>query len=178
MKLSKQRKVYVAIFALAVSALGVDRLFLAGGEATPSPAHGGTVSGASVQPSPAPSGLGGDSAGAAKPPAEPLAERLRKLSKKQGIDMKTVKDAFSCSPQWFPRQEAVPTESASEAEASQFRSKHELMAVMAGARGSAIIDGKCLLVGQKLGEYELISVGERCAVFQRGGRRVTLTLKE
>ena len=178
MKLSKQRKVYVAIFALAVSALGVDRLFLGGSEATPSRANGETASGASVQPSPAPSGLGGGSAGAPRPAAKPLAERLRDLSQKQGIDMKTVKDAFSCSPEWFPRQEVVATESASGVEASQFRSKHELMAVMAGARGSAIIDGKCLLVGQKLGEYELISVGERCAVFQRGGRRVTLTLKE
>ena len=57
------------------------------------------------------------------------------------------------------------------------RVAHRLLAVMVNRNGGhAIIDGKCLLVGQARDGMRLISVTKDSAVLETGGRRITLKL--
>jgi len=183
MKLSKQRKAYVAILALALLALTVDRLFLAGGDSTAG------ASSAEASPAPSrstgpPTGPDDTSAPAAAPaaiaamPGPRLAERLRRLASTQALDMKRVTDAFACDAAWIPRAASPEPTTRPSRPVRTFQDRHALMAVMGGPRGSAIVDGRCLLVGQELEGHRLISVGERSVVFQGPGGPVVLRLKD
>ena len=53
------------------------------------------------------------------------------------------------------------------------------MAVMAGGpNGSAIVNDKCLFIGQQIDGFRLISVGARNAVLESNGVRVELELSQ
>ncbi len=177
MKLTRQRKIYLAILAIGLAALAVDRVFLGSDGAGPSRANAQTSGPAGSGPELAVLPPGSRAAASALA-ADALAERLRRLSKKQGIEMKAVKDAFACPEGWLPGQAASQPARPPNAGALEFQAQHQLMAVMAGSRGSAIVDGKCLLIGQKLGLYQLVSVGKRSAVFRCGDEQIVLKLKE
>ncbi len=181
MKLSRQRKISVVILALAVSALVADRAFLGGGSTGP-----GRASGAS--PGPVKPRLPAAPPAAAAPPAvmnalapaggQSLADRLRDYSRQRGIDASGVRDAFVAAESWRPKPQVAEAATRPVGRVPGFSEKHELMAVITGPKGSAIVDGKCLQVGQELDGYRLVSVGHREAVFECDGERVELRLKE
>ncbi len=183
MKLSRQRKISLAILALAVSALVADRAFLGGGSTGPEQASGASPARVKARPArpPAPPAT-------APPPAvmnalapaagQSLADRLRDYSQQRGIEPSGVRDAFVAAESWRPKPQVVEPATRPAAQAPGFLQKHELMAVITGPKGSAIVDGKCLHVGQELDGYRLVSVGHRRAVFECDGEQVELRLKE
>jgi hypothetical protein len=178
MEFTKQRKIIVAVLALALLALFADRLFLGGGSTGPQPTAAHTPPSA---PPPArapvlPAVPAGAASAAAAATGESLADRLRKLAEKEDIEITAVRDAFAPSVGWIPKRVAPEPTAQPAEEKPDFAKQHELMAVMAGAL--VIVDGKCLRVGAALDGYVLVSVGNSSAVFQSDGDRVELRLKD
>ncbi len=180
MKLSKQQKVSVAVLALALAALAVDRVFLSPGEAGPRRADA----------APRPSGSAAATAGRAGGLASPmvlasgisLADRLGGFSKAKSIEVAGVRDAFTPSETWMPKKSEPVATATPVVQRPRFSKSHKLMAVMAGPQGSAIVDGVCYTVGDPkrnmLDGYTLVSVGQQAAVFQLNNDRIVLELPQ
>jgi hypothetical protein len=61
--------------------------------------------------------------------------------------------------------------------AALFARRHKLQAVvMDGDQSYALVDDQFLVPGQVIGGFVLLSVGDRSAVFQGGGKQVVLEL--
>ena len=61
--------------------------------------------------------------------------------------------------------------------AATFIGTHRLTAVVIDGRESyAVLDDRFLVPGQSVDGFVLLSVGDRSAVFERDGRRITLEL--
>ena len=109
-----------------------------------------------------------------------MADRLRELPEANALQLDKMRDAFTPSASWMPQAPipAVYPEDLDKAKAQDFLNKHTLQAVMVnGAGGQAVIDNRCLKIGQKLDDFELISVSEHSAVMVSGsGIRVTFKL--
>jgi len=177
MRLSKKRKVYVCVLAVAVLVLLVDRAFLGPAGLAPQEASAGPA-GASKPPT----GVGeGGSTGAARTadagPEQSVVARLRALAQTQP-ETTDVRDAFRPSSSWLAEMRRADRAEGSGADAAPRRSfDHRLVAVMVdGQGGMAIIDGRCLRVGQTMDGFTLVRLGKNSAVLQANGRKVELTL--
>ena len=126
----------------------------------------------------------GPQRGAAKAPAGPentLAYRLEKLAEANGLAALADRDAFRPSEAWLSEfagtgrpQNPGPGRAA---KAISFGRSHTLKAVLCGPDGaSAIVDDRCMTIGQKLAGCELIAINDRSVVFEADGVRVTLRL--
>jgi len=172
----------VLVCAVAMAALIMDRLQLASSGIGPdSAAASGFADEYTVK-----ANLGGDSAEVLpKAPVRPenaLADRLDKFADRNVLAALSTRDALRPSPAWLseiigPAPVASVAEDPATSAAKDFAAKHTLNAVLLGPGGdSAIVDSRCLKIGQKLGDYRLVSVDDRSAVFHAGGLRVTLSL--
>ena len=180
MALTKKHKAYGAVVAVGALALLVDRVFLDSSQTSPEAATGEVLAAPTGEgppakstqtiPVPPPSILGTD---------QSVAARLAALTGSKGLDPAGVRDAFCPAPAWIGAPEAdVPVVESVESQAERFGRSHQLQAVMVGDLGSyAIIDGKCVFVGQTLDGFKLVSVGQASATLEAGGTRVTLKLK-
>ena len=175
MALSKKRKVIVCILGLAVAALLADRALLGSGKPGPKEA--------AAEPSAAPAAAPNTPAKSpAAPPRqsretvrESLACRLQALSEAGGSDSANVRDAFCLSPAWTKDLGPAAPSSPEQDKAEKLKTDHQLMAVMVAREGGyAIVDGKCLRIGQVLDGFTLISVTEKSAVLESDGIRVEL----
>ena len=127
----------------------------------------------------------------AMPPETParegrkIADRLKAAAERDPDLAKDTRDAFRAPNSWLPA--AIPAsgaaaaplvEDSDQAQADAFSKNHPLQAVLAsGSNRQAMIDGQCLVVGQKLDGFQLLSVGELSVVLASpGGIRVKLTL--
>jgi len=109
-----------------------------------------------------------------------IADRLSAVAEARSLDLTDVRDAFELSPSWFGDDDGTgQPHDLGGTVAARFVRSHRLMAVMAGgADGSAIVDDKCLFIGQQIDGFRLISVGDRNAVLESNGVRVELQLSE
>jgi hypothetical protein len=89
-----------------------------------------------------------------------------------------MRDAFALDQSWLQtgpadgNRQPLPPEEA-------FAANHRLQAVMlAGPRGGAQVNGLFMTVGQSIGGFRLVEVGEQSAVFESGSRRVVLELQD
>ena len=171
MAISRRQKVCICLFALAVAALMIDRVVL-------SPADTGPDQALVDQASP-PSGRPAAPADKpAKPRCPSLVTRLKALSEADGTDVSPGRDAFAMPEalltEMLPARSARPAQSETTTPESDYR----LMAVMVDTNGGyAIIDGKCLLVGQEVNGLKLISVAEDSAIVEANGVRTELRLQ-
>ncbi len=103
--------------------------------------------------------------------------RLRALAQTQP-ETTDVRDAFRPSSSWLAEMRRADRAQGSGADAAPRRSfDHRLVAVMVdGQGGMAIIDGRCLRVGQTMDGFTLVRLGKNSAVLQANGRKVELTL--
>jgi hypothetical protein len=188
MKLTRERKVYLAVLSAAGAIWGIDRVVLSGG---PQGAHAGVVQQTvapqvdrvasaaddaatrSIAKSPAP-------ARAADRTAQPtLASRLKELSQRvaEGDGLNASSGLFE-EPEWAKpavseKAKAVDP-AATEAE---FRDSHELTAVLTVAgKPMAIINGRLLQIGETLGGYRLAEIQRDAVLLERGQARVRLPL--
>ena len=177
MKLTKKQKGYVAVLVVALAAFLADRVFLLP-PATTSDADADAVDNpADLLIKPA----GGVAQAAPAPARSPyrvdlLAERLTVAASEHRLDLSNVRDAFVPSVAWISGPKIVIHDSAAEA-AAAFRDKHKLTAILVGSNGStAIINGKSVTVGQRLGGFTLKSIDNRSTTFAAGQNQVELVL--
>lgn len=182
MMLTRRRKIMVLICVVALVALIGDRLQLASSGIGPVSA---AASGLADEYAVKIDLDGGSDRVLAKAPARPdsaLANRLDKFTDRNALAAVSKRDAFRPSPAWLseivgPPPVAPVAEDPAKSAAKDFAEEHTLNAVLLGPGGdSAIVDHRCLKIGEKLGDYRLLSVDDRSAVFRAGSVRVTLSL--
>lgn len=177
MALSKRRKIFLALLAVCVAGLIYDRLQPGPHAVGPTAAAGSMIPDAYTAE--LEDGLSA-AAGAASPtqPHNTLANRLEGLAKAQGLDGMDVRDAFRPPEEWMGRTAAEqPAPGPKEDNARRLVENRRLRAILVGPDGSsAIIDNRCLRIGQKLDGFELVSIDKRSVVLACNGVRVTLQL--
>jgi len=192
MRLSRQQKVYLAILALALGTLLVDRHILS---RQPAPAEGNgepeTV--AAKAPAYSEGSRGAEShllprettAGKmglpdpnSQDPRIKLAQRLEILWPDESLDLDQARDAFCLPAAWL--SELCAQDPLVEGDAAvQFTKTHQLNAVLIeGKMRSALVDGRLLIPGQELDGFKLIAIDESSATFEAGTKRVILRLKQ
>ncbi|MDX2016521.1 MAG: hypothetical protein SFY95_02630 [Planctomycetota bacterium] len=184
MKRTTQRRVSFAVLALALTALGVDRLVLNGGVTAPRESHAATlvtVAGAERTAAAAPRPPAPES----KAPALPtLAERFELAAR--SLPERPV-DGFAIPAAWKPVQadiEIITAEGAPslpEVDLRAFASAHKLSAVVVrnGAGLAAIVNDQAVRLGEVVDGLTLAEVGARSATFSDAlGHRVVLELEQ
>jgi hypothetical protein len=183
MKMTKRQKVLAGLCVLGVAAFAYDRIQPAPGLAGPEQA--------AASPLPAETGAsaatvaGNLSADLGIQSHKVIAQRLEAIMNGDFPRTDDIRDAFYASglqPPAVPVAAATPTVAApaiqDKSRKDIFADSHQLRAVLVGSEGRmAVMDNTCLRIGQKLEEFQLVSVGERSATFSSaGGDRVTFAL--
>lgn len=176
-KSSRERNVFIGILGVALTGLGVDRVFLASGATGPAAASAAEeyavdpfsdviemeITEADDQPVSLTSALAG---------------RLEEFARGGQRDVGDLPDIFEPSAVWrsTPSSDgAVSSRPLSPAEA--FQAAHRLNAVMlSDSKPGAVVDGQFLTIGQDLDGFVLTSVNERSAVFKAENEQAELAL--
>ncbi len=187
MKLTKRQKVLVGLCVAGVAAFAYDRIQPSPGLAGPQQAAASALPADAPAPAPAvATPVNNSSPDLAIGSHKALAQRLQTLMKGDFPQTDDIRDAFYASglepppvaaPAAEPAAAAAPTVQ-DKPRKEVFAQSHQLRAVLVGSSGRmALMDNTCLRIGQKLEEFELVSVGERSAAFTSGkGDHVTFTL--
>ena len=179
MPISTKQKVYGCVLVTGLSAFAADKTFFAPSDAA---AQDSSVSEyAATSSTSVLDAARRDLTALADLPTEGshIADRLSAVAEARSLDLTDVHDAFKPSPSWLGDEGAVQPQNLGGTAAARFVRSHRLMAVMAGgANGSAIINDKCLFIGQQIDGFRLISVGARNAVLELNGVRVELQLSQ
>jgi hypothetical protein len=163
MKLTTERKIYLALLGLGLLVLGVSQFSFGSSAPAQDPAEMLVRQPKDI------------SAVAAAPdirPAVSVAERLRAFSRTHLAPGGNCLDAFQTL--HAPEPTATP---AVVAPAVSFQQGHRLQAVvMAGPRSHAIINGRLITLGQSIDGYRLVEVKPRSGVLQSAKERVELRM--
>ncbi len=180
MSITTKHKVYGCVLVTGLSVFAADKTFFGPSDAAAQDSSvsefGITTSSTSVLDA-----ARRDLTALADMPAEgsDIADRLAAVAEARSLDLSDVRDAFKPSPGWFGDDGTAQQQGLDGAAAATFVRSHRLMAVMAGgANESAIVDDKCLFIGQQIDGFRLISVGARNAVLESNGVRVELQLSQ
>ena len=182
MKLSRKQIVYGGLLAVAVVALGVDKIFFS----APSSAQGSLTP---ATPLAMPTESKPEPAAVAPPlpgPGEGLiSDHLKTVPE---VDLTKTGDAFSPSKAWmlFVRPPLPPCRLRrhhwrlrSITPALDFIAAHKLTGVLESHNGgAAIVDGEMLLIGQTLDGFTLTAVQSTTARFTNGTIVVELTIAQ
>ena len=178
MQLTKKRKIMAVVLGAAVGVFLVDRVLLGYGPAGPEQAQASSAFDlqgvASIL-----QGFHPEDEPELNPQEEVmLSDRLEGLADDRAFDPLAVRDAFRPGDAWggFGPAEGAPTISG---EASAFADQYKLTATaVSGQGGMAIVNGQCLVVGQSLDGFRLVSVGRESADLVSGELRVRLHLSK
>lgn len=175
MELSKRQKSGLAVLAILLLALVVDRALLGGGNV---PAG---ASASSTQAQAEPIADAEDPAETnSEPPTIGLAQKLEALWSQKGLDASQARDVFSLPASWLtdirpstpvdgppPEQDAVTV----------FAANHQLRGVLATDQARCVtVDDRVLRLGDGLDGFKLVAIEEDSVTFEAGGRQVTLRL--
>ncbi len=181
MPINTKQKVYGCVLVTGLSAFAADKTFFAPSDAA---AQDSSVSEYAMTSSTSVlDAARRDLTALADLPTEgsDIADRLSAVAEAWSLDLTDVPDAFKPSPSWFGDDGTVQQQEQDlgGTAAATFVQSHRLMAVMAGGpNGSAIVNDKCLFIGQQIDGFRLISVGARTAVLESNGVRVELQLSQ
>ena len=180
MSITTKHKVYGCVLVAGLSAFAADKTFFAPSDAAAQDSsvseYAMTMSSTSVLDA-----ARRDLTAMADVPVEGsnIADRLLAVAEARSLDLTDVRDAFKLSPSWFGDDGTGQPQDLGGTAAATFVRSHRLMAVMAGGpEGSAIVNDKCLFIGQQIDGFRLISVGARNAVLESNGVRVELELSQ
>jgi hypothetical protein len=185
MKLTKERKIYLTIGAVAILGLAADRFL---GAAVTSPQNVAASLQSPGIPAAAPAPVAGnveiDMAALNLRSDRSLPVRLEHFAQAQGYDLRAVEDGFVASEGWLaklvPAKADKPGESGTgggEQLAVEFKSKHKLTALMTGADGGlAVVNGQPLRPGQEIGYFKLVAIRGNQAIFENQGQAAMLEL--
>lgn len=187
MKLTRERKIYAGLLAVAAVALLADQLFFADGPAAAQAGSAALV----VAPAPVdhpaamPAATPGIDLGQVDlqltelNTANSLAHRLAAVARQHDLRVNEVGNAFEPSAQWVaaPPPPQAPVELPS-TRGRDFEARHKLTAVVVNARGGlAMVDGAPLKVGEQVEGFVLVSVMPTSAMFRSGDVEAVLELK-
>ena len=170
MTLTKRQRTLLVVFFVGLAALVVDRTFLRpqGGAAAAS-AESFLPSDKQVSPVANIPVLEQQTGPAG------VARRLERLWASQEVNPEQGRDPFALTVPWYDN--VAGTDIKKPDEAALFVSGHQLTAVVIDPRMSyAVVNDHLLIPGQSLDGFKLVSVGNRSAVFEQGGRRAVLEL--
>jgi hypothetical protein len=182
MKLTRSQKIVLAVLAVAITALVVDRLFLASSATGPRQARASSADAAPAPPEADP--VQAPEAAAAAEAATRFAERLEAAAERFELDPAAMRDGFTLEAAW--REElAGPPEPVQQAEAEpqpspadQFAGAHTLTSVVLTTKGgSAVVDGRVVPLGHDLDGFTLVRLTQNTAVFEADGEEVELRLR-
>lgn len=157
MAISKQHKIYIGVVSVAVIGLVLDRTLFTPADAVATSMDEYTVDASAEPPAE-------NTARALLAAEHSLANRLKSVSASRSADPHHVSDIFT-SP-WANSAEGVVSPVAAPSAAAEFRQRHRLTALMgADGGGYAVIDGKCLRIGQSIDGCVLTAVTTRTAMF-------------
>lgn len=188
MKLTRERKIYLAILSLGVGALALDRVFNGGTSPQAASASiSSAVSDAALDAGPAVARVTLASNPLAGRRVLDVSQQLTAFSKANDIEAELAGDAFQPSPDWLADEQAAvrarstakPDPAGPTAEEA-FAARYQLNGVMAdGQGGIAIVSGRAVALGQTVDGFKLVELQQRKAVWVDGqGRRVEMTLRE
>jgi hypothetical protein len=182
MKLTRERKFYVAVFALALVALVADRVFFNGGggggaaqEASAAADHSLVVPSAERSSTGSGAAQGGAAHGSASSGAESVTRLLESIRKQRDLDIDNTPDVFAKT---ITPTGVLPTERQIRANSliEQF-SRHRLTSVMTDSRGgAAMVDGQIVHLGQTFDRFTLIAIDSQSALFECEDVQVRLML--
>ena len=179
MKLSRERKFFVIICALALVALVVDRTMLS--EASAGDNAGGDPSALLVAPSGTPtargSSKGSNRTGQPTPSAAAISDMLAQMAERNRRLLEQTPDAFQPGSGWVTPDLAQPAPPDADVRVETF-AKRRVTSLVAGGRGrgGAMVDGRMVHVGQSLDGFTLVSVDSQSAFFEGRSVRVRLSL--
>lgn len=176
MRVSKRSKIGAAVLGLALGTLAVDRFLIAG----TSEGTGRNVILASVPlPAKSPPPVIPQSALAPEPSGgRDLPGKLQELARSQQLALPINRDAFRLPESWMSQFARKESSSALLTPAERFaRTRHLEAVVLAAQGGTAVINGRCLSINERIGGFRLVSVTEDSAVLESGEHRVILKLK-
>jgi len=157
MRFTKRQKIMLVVFGAGLVGLAIDRVFVRS-QGGPAAASAGSSPAAPASPLPAP--------GRPAAPQETLAAQcLDLLWSDKEVDFDRVRNPFSLPSSWSNGTE-TPVRTSLDPGAL-FARGHQLY---------VLIDDRLLRPGQDIDGFRLVSVGERSALFERAGTRVTLEL--
>lgn len=169
--MNRKRWIYAGLLVVAAGAFAVDRLFLGEPKAAEAEPIGPR------RPRPQPTASGKTVAG------KPMVSDPSLIWLEQLTERRAARDVFSPSTDWLASEKKA---SAKEREAQlgpqpgsaeAFLAGHHLQATSVMPRGGmAVVDAKCLNVGETLDGFKLVRVWPERAVFRRSRETVTLTL--
>jgi hypothetical protein len=181
MKLSRERKFFVVICALALCALVYDRCFLGGGDEGDAAAADASSlllgpSAASASPGEKPGGGGGAARKGEDASATSISRVLKEMSERNRLELERTRDAFQ-PPAGWTAVAPVATTIESENHLRRFAAR-KLTSVVANSRGeaAAMVDGRIVHVGHTIDGFKLVSVDNQSALFESRGARVRLSL--
>lgn len=192
--MTPQRKIYLALLAVAMVALIVDRALLGGGASEPGSADAADRADADASPEQAASDSPSidrleramqrlDASAESLDDHDGLADQLAALASRWPLDATAAADPFTMPPGWQrerPQQREEPAATPEEDDAvSRFEQEHKLQAVMqlSEGEGLAIINNQPVRVGQKIGGFVLKQVAADRAVFEQEGQKAQLPLQ-
>jgi hypothetical protein len=192
MKLSTERKVYVAVLSLGLVALAIDRVSFSPQGAKAADAPGGAPkvgasasaaapAGAATSPTASPPGAAPPRAGGAetRPSGPSLSARLHAAAERSGVLDRVTADAFAGERSenaqiaaQAPAQAPDRTPPASEL----FAATHSVKSLVVGPHGMAVVNGTPIAIGDRVGKtaFVLVAVDQAGAHFEADGVRVTL----
>ena len=180
MKLSRERKFFVIICALALVALVVDRTMLS--EASAGDTAGGDPSALLVAPSGHGDAARGSSTGSNRtgqpaPSAAAISDMLAQMAERNRQLLEQTPDAFQPGAGWVTPDLAQPAPPDADVRVETF-AKRRVTSLVAGGRGrdGAMVDGRMVHVGQSLDGFTLVSVDGQSAFFEGRSVRVRLSL--
>lgn len=164
-----RQKTFLAIFLIGLAALVVDRTVLrpqgAPGAASADSFHPSDDSLLPLDNIPVLEGQA----------RQNVVERLDRMWSEEGADFERMRDPFSLPASWLDNAAADGQEMPDAA--ALFVRRHKLQAVVMDGRESyALVDDQFLVPGQFIGDFVLVSVGDRSVVFQGGGKQAVLEL--
>ena len=173
MTLNGRQKVGVAVLAVGLGALAVDRVFVLPQNAPASEKKG------FVDVYTATSSPGAVAATPATSARVTVAERLEAVWSDKRLTFEAPRDLFSLPNSWRRASGPATPDRSTVGAAGRFSAAHSLEAIIIDAYGDrALIDDKLVRLGERLDGYALVSVEKEFVVFEGNGERITLRLAE
>jgi len=184
MELSKKQKLWLGALGLAIAVFVADRIFPGGTPAGPDEVEATVTSESPEMIQVDEANSQPDEEIRAAEVRSVLAKRLDTVARTQRLSTAKVKDAFCPSSSWVGSQrtktvvDQEPQVKSLEARAQEFAEAHQLQAVaVSSGRSLAIIDGRCLQIGQQIDGFALVSITDNAATLSCEGVKVTLKIK-
>jgi len=175
MMLNARQKVGVAVLAVSVAALVVDRAFVLprsapASEHRVSSDHGAVQRTGRQGIAPAPLG---------ESTTQTVARKLEAAWSDNDLSLGSPRDLFSLPRSWSGDPGPEIIDYSLGRAAARFAATYKLGAIIVDEEGTRVsIDDKLLRLGERLEDFELVLINRESVVFERGGERIELRLEK